>query len=557
MTPIKRPIQRWEWILLLIATAIGAMLRFWMVPRVPGLWYDEAINGLDALQILNEPGFPIFFATENHMREPLYMYLEALGVLTGGTTAIALRAVSAVIGAITIPVVWLLAREFRGAHIAALAVVFFALMRWHIHFSALAFRTILAPLFCALVFLFFFRMLRKRGYADSALCGVFLGLGAYTYLAFRLVPVMLLLAGGWFIASEYIRIGPRALKLRLKQLGAAVAAAFLVFLPLGLDYLENPDHFTGRSGEVSLFERENTARIIARQARDVALMPLLRGDHVGKHNLPGPPRFNQIFEENPEDVLERWNLEKAVANAAGRPPYDPHGTGVPIFGAVGGLLFYLGFFLLLFRRTARNMKGLALCSWILIGSLASLLSFGAPNILRLLILTPAAAIALSLGAELVMRRLLIHRWQYLLLGGALILLFAGTEISRLIRWPHHPMVTTEFNAEWADVGDYLRKQPDRLPVRLPFDAPATLRFLAHGHDFNPPARELQERWWEFRTEPPFPTLEPWGLAMPDGRSTRIFHPANIMMGRLVETVPPPGGDPGPLPEELKSTRSGQ
>ena len=52
-----------------VIIVIGVVLRIYDITRIPpGLWYDEAINGLDALDVLKN-GPRIFFMTEGHPRE--------------------------------------------------------------------------------------------------------------------------------------------------------------------------------------------------------------------------------------------------------------------------------------------------------------------------------------------------------------------------------------------------------------------------------------------------------------------------------------------------------
>ncbi|MEO8377942.1 MAG: glycosyltransferase family 39 protein, partial [Candidatus Sumerlaeota bacterium] len=188
-TRFKR-VQLFEVLTVLALTIVGCAYRVWCASRAPGLWYDEAIYGLDSLHVARKHGYwPIFFSTEGHMREPLFMYLQAITLSFVKPSAFAIRATSAVIGALTIPVVWATAREYRGAIFGIFAAFLFTFLRWHVHFSALAFRTITSPLFCALVVWFALRFARTRGLKDAILLGVFLGGGMYTYLAFRLMSV--------------------------------------------------------------------------------------------------------------------------------------------------------------------------------------------------------------------------------------------------------------------------------------------------------------------------------------------------------------------------------
>lgn len=532
-------ILSWEWGALGVICFLALAVRLWLLPQVPGLWYDEAINGLDALGILRESGWPIFFDTNNHMREPLFMYLEVIGIAIGGTSAMALRAVSMAIGLITLPVVWLLAREFRGPLFALAVVALVAFLRWHVIFSCLAFRTILAPLFVAAAALFFLRLARTGSLRDAIFCGAALGLGAYTYLAFRLVPLFFLPPMVMLLVQRH-RAGAAGALLRLY--GAMVGTAFLLFLPLGINYMANPHHFTGRGGEVGYLREEGAAPLLARQARDVALMFSLRGDHVGKHNIPGPPRFFQTGWARPHETAELWALEGQFAEMDGRAPADPHGTGAPVFTLPMGLLFYLGLGVICLRARREPGALLVVC-WVLVGSFASILSFGAPNMLRLLYLVPAVAICACTGmwaaGEFLARR---GRWVAPAVLGAVVSLHLFSEARLLLLWPSHPMVVREFNPELAEVGEALRREADRLPILVhpAFDPPPpTLRFLADGYTFHTEPPAGAERWWELRTRPPFPPLDGAGQLLPGGRRHMIIHPAGITFADLVEVHPPP------------------
>ncbi|MCC6547336.1 glycosyltransferase family 39 protein [Candidatus Sumerlaeota bacterium] len=545
------PIRPWEWITVMILMVVGGAFRLWCAARTPGLWYDEAINGLDALDLVRKAGYwPIFFSTEGHMREPLYLYLQGVTLSLAKPSAFAIRATSAVVGTLTIPIVWAAAREYRGALFAAFVAFLFTFLRWHVHFSALAFRTITAPFFCALVLWFALRLTRTWTLRDAILLGVFLGAGMYTYLAFRLIPFAVAL----FLLIEILRVKGIERVRNFKMSAIAGLVSLIVFAPLGIDYIRNPDHFTGRSGEVSIFDREDWTSLLARQTRDIALTPLLRGDHVGKHNLPGARRFLQLFDQDPIRTTEVWDMERPIQGAK---PFDPHGTGVPLFGIAGGLLFYVGLAGSV-RAVTRDLRARLLLIVLCVGLIASILSFGAPNILRLLLLSPVCTILLADGFMFFTHALI--RWEERVglrsgawIGKALIAIIVGnalffhtwTEVRRMIAWPSHPMVRREFNVELADLAKYLAKQPDRIPVRIPpklmndeGNAHATLHFIADGYTFNPPDDKLGDRWWEFRTTgPPFPPLEEKGVQIPGGRFESIYHPAGVLMGVVVEVGP--------------------
>ena len=79
-----------EWALLLLALVTAVILRFYRLGELPpGLYRDEAFNGLDALKVLGGD-YALFFQANNG-REPIYIYLTAVAVALFGQTAMAVR----------------------------------------------------------------------------------------------------------------------------------------------------------------------------------------------------------------------------------------------------------------------------------------------------------------------------------------------------------------------------------------------------------------------------------------------------------------------------------
>lgn len=74
-------------------TVLAAVLRLVAIDHLPpGLYHDEAFNGLDTLSVLRGQT-PIFFPANNG-REPLFIYLLAIAVAVLGRTPGALRRLS-------------------------------------------------------------------------------------------------------------------------------------------------------------------------------------------------------------------------------------------------------------------------------------------------------------------------------------------------------------------------------------------------------------------------------------------------------------------------------
>ena len=86
--------------MLLLAIIVAGGLRFWQLDRLPpGLYRDEAVNGLDAIDVLTgqRAGKSPFYFETNNGREPAYMYLTALSVFLFGRPTLAIRLAAAVV----------------------------------------------------------------------------------------------------------------------------------------------------------------------------------------------------------------------------------------------------------------------------------------------------------------------------------------------------------------------------------------------------------------------------------------------------------------------------
>ena len=97
---------------------VAAFFRLWLLDRIPpGLFGDEATDGLDALDVLAGRG-AVFFPA-NYGREGLHMWLVAGMFRLLGVTPLALRLPSAIAGILTAVATYWLGRELVAAqHLA-------------------------------------------------------------------------------------------------------------------------------------------------------------------------------------------------------------------------------------------------------------------------------------------------------------------------------------------------------------------------------------------------------------------------------------------------------
>lgn len=379
---------RKDWFALLFLTFLATVLRFYGLGQIPpGLHFDEAYNGLDAGLIL--AGDRPLFLPANHGREVAYSYYQAALAALFGLTPYTLRLASALAGIATIPVGYLVLRRMlrRGGR----AVPFFALAAlatslWHIHFSHYGIRVITMPLIFSGLFGFFWWGLRtpgdRRAWVAFTLSGLLAGLAVWTHPSGRLSPLVLLAFAAYLVLTRSRRTEANAqptLRRTLLGLGVTGGVSFLVFLPLGLHFLENPHFFFSHVYTVSVFNDAGVDMapwlVILRNSLRVAGMFIVRGAESWTHNFHGRPVFDPIL-------------------------------AIP---------FLVGVFLWLRRvldRTDEDRDALVfLALWVMVMLSTSVLSDDAPDFSRTTTAQPAVFVSVGLGLAWIMGALNRRRRQ--------------------------------------------------------------------------------------------------------------------------------------------------
>ncbi len=503
----EKTIARWELFAVLGATLIGFCLRLYQLGDIPqGLWMDEGLMGQGVLGILDGSAWPILFYNSGLPEEPISYYLSAISVYLFGQNTFAMRLPNALFGTLSIPLVWLTARLFIGPKAAVIAALYFATFRWHVHFSRLGFRTLLAPFFTLLIFWAFAKFWQQKRLLWACFAGVFLGASLYTYTGMRTMVLGILV---WFsvgVIIETIRLRrtttpalnaeakPADQLMPLKGLMAAVGFALLVFAPLGGHFLYNPEHFSSRQNDVTLFNEDGFQwELFRRHVRDVALMGAFRGDDEIKHNLPGSPSFVQsyLWHTNADTEFEQWQALKQ----AGLPPdgaftpdgrFDPNGFGHPVFDLLTGALFYLGLILTMIKALRGSAMHWGLLIWLFAGSANSIFSQGAPNQLRMLMVAPLACMMVGQALDWLLRAL--PMWKNPLRDVLVLTLLwgwfsAGETYRYFHEWAPHPDVGRAFNRDFTEVAQWLQENaPNDQPVIGPefFVKFTSVDFLTRG-----------------------------------------------------------------------------
>jgi 4-amino-4-deoxy-L-arabinose transferase-like glycosyltransferase len=177
--------RKTRFLLLAAILLFATFLRFYHLKTTPpGLFQDEAMDGNNAVEVVETGKFQTFYV-EDDGREGLYVNLIALFLKQWPIhEPWVIRLPAAVAGVLTVPAVYLLATELFGGEIALLAAFLCATSVWHIIFSRIGFRAILAPLFltwtCYFLMKAFQATSRRSWFPYLIAAGVVYALGFYT-----------------------------------------------------------------------------------------------------------------------------------------------------------------------------------------------------------------------------------------------------------------------------------------------------------------------------------------------------------------------------------------
>ncbi|HSM59130.1 MAG TPA: glycosyltransferase family 39 protein [Candidatus Sulfomarinibacteraceae bacterium] len=441
----------------LIILFAAFVLRFHRLASVPFGWHpDEATKALLARDVLDGKFLPLFFSAFTG-REALYVYLEAGAFTLFGESIFSARVLSAFVGLLTVALTITLGRELFSRRVGLAAGALMALSLWHIIASRNGYRAVIQPLVQLPVLILALRGLRApraRAIRHFALAGVWLGLTQYTYTAARFFPVACLA-----IAALAAVTLPQRAKARVSGLLLGGVLAVLVFLPLGVHFLNNPLDFYGRAAQISIFSPDwsggNPWLRLWQSVKETARMFTVWGD-----------------------INYRFNV-----------------SGQPVFGVVDGALFYLGLLVALWAMVRedgyRRLAHGALFLWMLIMLLPMLLSAESlPYYQRAIGALPAiyffpalALVALVDGVRQASRR---EPSQWLPVAGGIlvVLLFAGLGWRAygdyFHQWHNVPRNDDDRRVAMVYVADYLREHalPENIYLSTQYPQHPTLALLA-------------------------------------------------------------------------------
>jgi hypothetical protein len=461
---------------LCLAGLVGASgwLRFHRLDELPpGLWIDEALNGVQAMQVA-ESGRPLVALADDPRTGLGAGYVDVAGLALALSDPDdgpwMLRAVAAVLGIAGVAALAALAWALYGPRTALAATAWLAVSQWHVNYSRWGEMPIMSPLFETLVVLGLtlgFGTRRGRSSAGFLLAGLSAGLGVYTYQTFR-SWILLAAAAGAVLALAH----RHALAARARQLAAALLLAALVAGPMLHYAATHTAEFSERARETSILGRADWRQQIAESVARSLLAFQVVGDDNPRHNLPF----------------------------------------APLLGGVAAVLAAIGLAACLARR--RGVRCAIVPIWFAITLLPGMLTLEAPHGSRLLDAIVPLALLIGVGTDLLLGVVQAALPGRAGAGAAAILLLAGAGLAARQEYRSY-FVDRERLPQFSDAFSPWESAPGRY---LAAHAPTATVFLDPTTYWSPDTRFVARRYLAalpndvrlLRLQHDFPPREPLG-----------------------------------------------
>lgn len=286
----------WPHFLILAAIVWTAFaLRVWNIEGIPPtLGGDEGTFGLESIRTFTgEIRNP--FTTGWLSVPTMSFYFNSLTIRMLGQTVFALRLPWALVGTLTVVIVFQLVRRLTGAALALMAAALLATYHFHIHFSRLGVNNAADPLLIALVLYLLYRAYDERSVLEWALCGVAVGVAQYFYFGARFAPVLV----GAMIVYFVARDGRHFLRVHGGGIVIMAGAAIVAGAPMIQFAIRYPQDYNARVNQISIFQTgwlqraqeltgQDEVSILLDQLRRAALAFNVYPDRTSWYGSPRP-----------------------------------------------------------------------------------------------------------------------------------------------------------------------------------------------------------------------------------------------------------------------------
>ncbi|MCX6082513.1 MAG: glycosyltransferase family 39 protein [Chloroflexi bacterium] len=254
LTPFHRVIvwiktHRIEILGLFIILLVAFFIRFWDLELHPYSFInDEGQMGQNGACLVK--GTCIQLMETGWSQQPMLAFLPTgLSTILLGSTAIAVRIVSVILGTLAVLAVYLFTRETFDPMTAAVAASLLATLPVHVHFSRIGVDNIMDSLSTTLMMWLVFRGIKRGSTIYFLAAGILGGLCFYSYPGTRLAPLIGFFAVGYFGMQTRKFFQTHAHNILILGLAFTITAA-----PILGFFITHPESFSARMNSVGIFQ---------------------------------------------------------------------------------------------------------------------------------------------------------------------------------------------------------------------------------------------------------------------------------------------------------------
>ncbi|MFA5894907.1 MAG: glycosyltransferase family 39 protein [Candidatus Shapirobacteria bacterium] len=277
----------WPKLLFLVVVIVAIFFRFYKINTLPGEIFGDMSQNLMHVDNLLKGDYRLIYGYDG--REGMWFYLVALVAKIFGNNYFSLKIAAGIIGTLTVIMLFILTRELTNFYIGLTAALLMAVSKWNVVFSRIGFRVVLVPLFVSAVIYTYVRAKKTKNWFWYVMTGGLMGLGMYTYPAFKLMIAAMIL----IMTTDYLLH-----RNTLKRSLLALLTLVIFCIPLAIDMNKNPEQYTSHTKQMLLNEdgviRHDWMTTIGKNIINQSLMFNYQGDLVFRVNPSKQPMLDPI-----------------------------------------------------------------------------------------------------------------------------------------------------------------------------------------------------------------------------------------------------------------------
>ncbi len=279
-----------ERIVIGIIILLAVFLRFFHLHELPADTFGDMVENIEHVQAVRNGTWRLIYGFDG--REGLFFYLAAASSFLLGNTYFNLKFVTATAGILTVLFSYLFVRQIAHRSVALITAFLIATSKWALVYSRIGFRTVLTPLFVSIVLFFFFRAIKTRRQTDVVCGAFFLGLGLYTYTAFKFVIISVFL-----MSLILMFMKKKQIKRMIPSATVAVLIFTLLTVPQIIDMSRSPNDYLSHPGPMILVEGKIPTdwwqKVLINTIHQFGMFTV-KGDAVSRINPPYEPALDSI-----------------------------------------------------------------------------------------------------------------------------------------------------------------------------------------------------------------------------------------------------------------------